>query len=213
MGPRWDTTYHSLHDDVIKWKHFLHYWPFVCYWPFVRGIHRSPVNSPHKGQWHGALMFSVICTWMNYWVNNHEAGDLRHHCAHYDVTVMGEPHEMCYLRSQLVTIMSWNLKSPAISVFIQQSVQTIDKETIKTLLAICKEKLLVTGKFPWFWTSWVEMFSCHGVIMLTMVGNSLALAITFALLADCMQFHDKTSSTTSILGPSKLTSVYVSSIH
>ena len=38
------------HDDVIKWKHFPRYWPFV------RGIHRSPVNSPHKGQWCGALM-------------------------------------------------------------------------------------------------------------------------------------------------------------
>ena len=41
----------SSHDDVIKWKHFPRYWPFV------RGIHRWPVNSPHKGQWHGALMF------------------------------------------------------------------------------------------------------------------------------------------------------------
>ena len=41
-------------DDVIKWKHFLRYWPFV--W----GIHRSPLNSPHKGQWRGALMFSLI---------------------------------------------------------------------------------------------------------------------------------------------------------
>ena len=40
-----------LHDDVIKWEHFLRYWPFV------QGIHRSPVNSPHKGQWRGALMF------------------------------------------------------------------------------------------------------------------------------------------------------------
>ena len=47
---------HNHHDDVIKWKHFPRYWPFV------RGIHRSPVNSPHKGQWRGALMFSLICT-------------------------------------------------------------------------------------------------------------------------------------------------------
>ena len=59
------------HDDVIKWKHFLRYWPFV------RGIHRSPVNSPHKGQWRGALMFSLICAWITDWVNNREAGDLR----------------------------------------------------------------------------------------------------------------------------------------
>ena len=48
----------------------------------------SPVNSPHKGQWHGALMFSLICAWINGWVNNHEAGDLRCHHAHYDIIVM-----------------------------------------------------------------------------------------------------------------------------
>ena len=72
----------SQHDDVIKWNHFPRYWPFV--W----GIHRSPVNSPHKGQWHGALMFSLICAWINDWVNNREAGDLRPHRAHYDVTIM-----------------------------------------------------------------------------------------------------------------------------
>ena len=72
----------QLHDDVIKWKHFPRYWPFV------RGIHRSPVNSPHKGQWRGALMFSLICVWINGWVNNHDAGDLRRYRAHYDVIVM-----------------------------------------------------------------------------------------------------------------------------
>ena len=48
----------------------------------------SPVNSPHKGQWRGALMFSLIYTRINCWVNNGEAGDLRRHRAHYDVTVM-----------------------------------------------------------------------------------------------------------------------------
>ena len=73
---------HACHDDVIKWKHLPHYWPFV------RGIHQSLVNSPHKGQWRGALMFSLICTWINNWVNNREAGDLKCHCTHYDVTVM-----------------------------------------------------------------------------------------------------------------------------
>ena len=70
------------HDDVIKWKHFPRYWPFV------REIHRSPVNSPHKGQWRGALMFTLICARINGWVNNREAGDLRCNPAHYDVIVM-----------------------------------------------------------------------------------------------------------------------------
>ena len=71
-----------VHDDVIKWKHFSRYWP--C----VRGIHRWPVNSPHKGQWRGPLVFSLICSWINAWVNNREAGDFRCHLAHYDVIVM-----------------------------------------------------------------------------------------------------------------------------
>ena len=59
----------KCHDDVIKWKHFPRNWPFV------RGIHRSPVNSPHKGHWRGALVLSLICVWINGWVNNREAGD------------------------------------------------------------------------------------------------------------------------------------------
>ena len=70
------------HDDVIKWKHFPRNWPFV------REIHRSPVNFPHKGQWRGALMFSLMYAWINDWVNNREAGDLRLQHGHYDVIVM-----------------------------------------------------------------------------------------------------------------------------
>ena len=78
----WYQPYSALsiyHDAVIKWKHFPRNWPFE------RGIHRSPVNSPHKGQWRGALMFSLVCVWINGWVNNREAGDLRRYRGHYDV--------------------------------------------------------------------------------------------------------------------------------
>ena len=69
-------------DDVIKWKHFTRYWSFV------RGIHWSPVDSPHKGQWRGALMFSLICAWTNGCANNRHACDLKRHRSHYDVTIM-----------------------------------------------------------------------------------------------------------------------------
>ena len=84
------------HDDVIKWKHFPRYWPFV------REIHRSTVNSPHKGQWRGALMFSLICVWINGWVNDREAGDLRRYRVHYDVTVMVSCDTVpCYIGTRL----------------------------------------------------------------------------------------------------------------
>ena len=44
--------------------------------------------SPHKGQWRGALMFSLIYAWIKGWVNTDEAGDFRRQQAHYDVIVM-----------------------------------------------------------------------------------------------------------------------------
>ena len=78
----YSSSYLRMHDDVIKWNHFPRNWPFV------RGIHRSPVNSPHKGQWRGALVFSLICVWKNDWVNNSEDRDLRRYRAHYDVILM-----------------------------------------------------------------------------------------------------------------------------
>ena len=104
LGPSLTTSV-STHDDVIKWKHFPRYWPFV------RGIHRSPVNSPHKGQWRGALMFSLICVWINGWVNNREAGDLRRYRAHYDVTVM------IILPVTFVKYIPWNMHNVNASTF------------------------------------------------------------------------------------------------
>ena len=62
LRPRHIPAY--FHDDVIKGKNF-------------------PGNSPVAGefptqsQWRGAMMFSLISAWINGWVNNHEAGDLR----------------------------------------------------------------------------------------------------------------------------------------
>ena len=51
---------------------------FLRYRPVVRGIHRSPVG-PLKGQWRGALMFSLVCAWTKSWANDRDA----------DATVMG----------------------------------------------------------------------------------------------------------------------------
>ena len=81
---------HKMHDDVIKWR------DFPRNWPFVRGLHRSPVNAQYKRKWRGALIFSLICAWINSWVNNREAGDLRPPRVYYDVIVMEQQHpETC----------------------------------------------------------------------------------------------------------------------
>ena len=97
----------QCHDDFIKWKHFPRYWPFVC------GIHRWPAYSPHKGQRRGALMFSLTFAWINGWVNNIEAGGLRHHRTHYDVTVMIRVVCSNYIQGQLVLQWRHNIETLA----------------------------------------------------------------------------------------------------
>ena len=75
----WPLKHSATHDVIKTFSESL-----AC----VLGIRQWPVNSPHKGQWSGALMFSLICAWINGWVNNHQADDSRRHRAHYDATVM-----------------------------------------------------------------------------------------------------------------------------
>ena len=57
-------------------------WDYCAIW-FVICVY-----DPDVGQWRRDLMFSFTCAWINAWVNNGEAGDLRRHRAHYDVTTM-----------------------------------------------------------------------------------------------------------------------------
>ena len=100
---------HACHDVVIKWKHFQHYWPFA------RGIIRSPVNSPHKGQWRRALIFSLICSWISSWVNNREAGNLRRHRAHYDVIMCSIQDLLAVQASgQSCCICGWTTDGPRV---------------------------------------------------------------------------------------------------
>ena len=87
-----DTVVSSLTSNVIMYRTFIIYFNgtrkakliklswwrhemeiFPRNWQFVQGIHRFSMKSPHKGQWRGALMFSLICARINHWVNNHEA--------------------------------------------------------------------------------------------------------------------------------------------
>ena len=64
------------------WRHQME--AFSALLAICAGNSPVPVNSPRKGQWRGALMFSLIYARINGWVNNCEAGDLRRHRAHYD---------------------------------------------------------------------------------------------------------------------------------
>ena len=93
----------STHDDVTKWKHFPRYWPVLS------GIHRSPVDSPHKAS-DAEPWYFIWSAWTNGWANNRDAGDLRRHRAHHDVTVMKPLQLTC--RSGANTLQLLALKLP-----------------------------------------------------------------------------------------------------
>ena len=103
-----------------RWRHQRETFP--RYWPFVRGIHRSPGKSPHKGQWRWALMFSLICARINGWVNNGEAGDLRRNRVHYDVIVL----LMLLEELKLFVSVHWSTRQSFLKCFSKLETQVSD---------------------------------------------------------------------------------------
>ena len=139
------------HDDVIKWKHFS------PYWPFVRGIHRLAVISPRQGQWRRALVLSLICA-LNKRLSKQSLGwwfetptcSLRRHCNDID--------KVCsHWRRLLSSAVRWYREIPLRSG--QKPWQfpwwRHQMETVSALLAICAGNSPVPGEFPaqrWFAT-------------------------------------------------------------
>ena len=80
---------HIINTVWSWWRHQME--TFSTLLAICAGNSPVPGEFPDKSQWRGALVFSLICVWINGWVNNGEAGDLRLYRAHYDVTVMWKP--------------------------------------------------------------------------------------------------------------------------
>ena len=105
-------------------------------------------NSPHKGQWRGALVFSLICAWINGWVNNREAGDLRCHRGHYDVNVM------CYNMTMKTQSERWGLAK--IYILASMFVRSVRKSTgictnpscicVSNFMKICQSVRYITSR-------------------------------------------------------------------
>ena len=89
------------------WRHQME--TFSALLALCAGIDRSPVNSPHKGQWRGALKFFLMGAWIHGWVNNREDADLRRHHAHHDVTGCNKRKDIVEIESLLYPLILWNL--------------------------------------------------------------------------------------------------------
>ena len=93
-----------MHNEVMKWKHF------PCYWAFVRGIHRSPVISPHKGQWRSHFLTRPA---VDIDVNKVDIERFRYHCSCVRFTIgeslyvlhnqLWRHHQRCTIYSDVIT--------------------------------------------------------------------------------------------------------------
>ena len=151
-----DGPTHYMHDDVIQRKHFSRYWPIV------RGIHRSSVNSPHKGRWRGLWCFLSSEPGR---VNNRKSGDLRCHRAHYEVIVMRLltiHNHTIYIQCIVFHLLPfWNWKA-AYTIQIMTSISLVQTLTIVlcfNMQTICCN--IIKGAFVfaptvivWFYLDW-----------------------------------------------------------
>ena len=132
---------------------------------------RSPVNSPHKGHWRGALIFSLICTWIEDWVNNREAGNLRCHRAHYEVIVMQREID-CYsvlawqkeisaVFQRPLTILNTQFGSLKISNVNNMMLRSLKKAFIWGLLLKCMFSRMQSRISLWIIGAWYPSASCR----------------------------------------------------
>ena len=124
---------------------------------------RSPVDSPHKGQWCRASIFSLICAWTNDWANIRNAGDFRRHCAHYDVIVM--TLSRVWIQSPHASPLRANDWAAYLS--------SLEKGCRELSRVFCNRCLL------WFWCA---VYLCHGCPVFThysdVIMNMMASQIT-----------------------------------
>ena len=92
-GRKWIINYTHNKHTIPWWRHQME--TLSALLAICAGNSSVPVNSPHKGQWRGALMFSLIRAWINDWVNNREAGDLRRHRGHCGIHWTYLSHPWC----------------------------------------------------------------------------------------------------------------------
>ena len=97
----------SEHLPNPRWRHQMETFSALL----ALCARNSPVsvNSVHKGQGRGALIFSLICARKNDWINSREAGDLRRHCGHYDAIVMSS--QCCAEHDSITAVLSEKLQN------------------------------------------------------------------------------------------------------
>ena len=150
-----DPVHWHIHESQSWWRHQME--TFSALLALCTGNSPVPVNSPHKGQWRGAVMFSLIYAWINDGVNNREAGDLRRHRGHYDVNVMMLERVKISTKPQR----KLNIKDSVALCLFDCLFRLAPMKTSKLRIV---DPLLADG-FPWQKASNAETIACPDVFM------------------------------------------------
>ena len=132
----------------------------------------TPRTKASDQWWRGALMFSLICVWINDWVNNREAGDLRRYRAHYDVIVMlifftvrcTAPNCAVCVRDTATTCMTCNQGYRPVNGVCQGTILTLIRQTHQTCNDVWARLwhflIYFTVAFQWFSNVALEVCCC-----------------------------------------------------
>ena len=116
------------------------------------GNSQSVVHCPHKGQWRGSLIFSLICAWINSWINTREAGDQfsswhhtntrKHTCMNYGilfhVSVIDINPCVSYYGGQIHGMLVANMPSRVTSVIFSQNAR---REIYRRMCKVIKQRV------------------------------------------------------------------------
>ena len=105
------------------------------------------MNSLHKDQWRGALMFSLICIWINGWVNNCEPGDLRCYYAHYNVIVMVDVQDQKFVITASTDVPAHDVGRQSTATMLTTKLTHLPLDKMATIFLISNKISL--KYFPW----------------------------------------------------------------
>ena len=136
------------HGDAIKWR----------YLPFVMGIHRSPVNSHHKGQWRGDLRFlwsaRLSKQWSRRWFKTPSRSFVDSNCGY-----LPQPMLTYQLGHQIISQCKWNRMQLQLKVFVSTKITFLVKKLISLVLSDKMQSLLLNLAF-------IEIYLNHLYIIL-----------------------------------------------
>ena len=111
---------------------------------------------PSQCQWRGASVFSLICAWVKVWVNNRDAGDLRRHHTHYDVTAIH-----IYIYIYIYNTTTSTVLEEAKNAYYLRFISIIKKKFLKHMYAsyyacsyLCIDISMFTGDHKSQWSNW-----------------------------------------------------------